>query len=77
MEKGSPNKNMDAKEIEVSYNGPVTVIRINRPHVRNAINKTTAQALKDAWLDFAADENARVDILTGGDEVFCAGGKYL
>jgi enoyl-CoA hydratase len=64
---------MDTKEIEVGHNGPVTVISINRPHVRNAINKSTAQALKDAWLDFEADEKARVGILTGGDEVFCAG----
>lgn len=71
--KGFPNKDMDTKEIEVMFNGPVTIISINRPHVRNAINKSTAQALKDAWLDFEADENALVGILTGGDKVFCAG----
>lgn len=64
---------MHTKEIEVTLNGPVTIISINRPHVRNAINKSTAHALKDAWLDFEADENARVGILTGGDKVFCAG----
>jgi enoyl-CoA hydratase/carnithine racemase len=64
---------MDTKEVKVSHNGPVTIIGINRPHVRNAINKSTAQALKDAWLDFEADENALVGILTGEDEVFCAG----
>jgi enoyl-CoA hydratase/carnithine racemase len=61
------------KEIEVSHNGPVTVISINRPHIRNAINKSTALALTNAWLDFEADENALVGILTGGDKVFCAG----
>ena len=64
---------MDTKEIDVSHNGPVTIISINRPHVRNAISKSTALALKDAWLDFEADENALVGILTGGDKVFCAG----
>jgi enoyl-CoA hydratase len=64
---------MDTKEVKVSHNGPVTIISINRPHVRNAINKSTAQALKDAWLDFEADENALVGILSGGDKVFCAG----
>ena len=64
---------MHTKEIEVMLNGPVTIIRINRPHVRNAINKSTAQALRDAWLDFESDENAQVGILTGGDKVFCAG----
>ena len=64
---------MDTKEIEVSHNGPITIISINRPQVRNAINKSTAQALKDAWLAFEADKKALVGILTGGDKVFCAG----
>lgn len=62
-----------AREIEVNHVGPVTIIKITRPHVRNAINRMTALALKDAWLDFEASENARVGILTGGDDVFCAG----
>ncbi|MGZ6281233.1 MAG: enoyl-CoA hydratase-related protein, partial [Ktedonobacteraceae bacterium] len=65
--------NMETKEIEVIRNGSVTIISINRPHVRNAIDKLTAQALRAAWLDFEVDENARVGILTGGDNVFCAG----
>ncbi len=64
---------MDTNEIEVSHNGPITIISLNRPEVRNAINKSTAQALKYAWLAFEADEKALVGILTGGDEVFCAG----
>jgi enoyl-CoA hydratase len=64
---------MNTNEIEVSHIGPITIISINRPQVRNAINTSTAQALKDAWLAFGADENALVGILTGGDKVFCAG----
>ena len=64
---------MDTNEIEVSHIGPITIISINRPQVRNAITKSTAQALKDAWLAFEADEKALVGILTGGDKVFCAG----
>lgn len=71
--KGILNVNMEAKEIEVSRIGPVTIISINRPHVRNAINKSTARSLREAWLDFEADEKALVGILTGGDKVFCAG----
>jgi enoyl-CoA hydratase len=71
--KGFPTMDTEAKDIEVRYNGPVTIISINRPHVRNAINKSTALALKEAWLAFEADENALVGILTGGDKVFCAG----
>src|SRR2546427_1978353 len=64
---------MDTKEIEVNHKGPITIISINRPQVRNAINKSTAQTLKDAWLAFEADEKALVGILTGGEKVFCAG----
>lgn len=64
---------MDTKEIEISHNGPITIISINRLQVRNAINKSTARELRDAWLAFEADEKAQVGILTGGDKVFCAG----
>lgn len=53
--------------------GAVTIIQINRPEARNAINKTTADALREAWLAFDSDDDAKVGILTGGDEVFCAG----
>jgi enoyl-CoA hydratase len=67
------NMNMETKEVKVMNSGPIAIISINRPHVRNAIDKSTAQALRAAWLDFEADENARVGILTGGDNVFCAG----
>lgn len=60
-------------EIEVLRQGPITIMRLNRPQVRNAINRATAVALYKAWMAFEADEEARVGILTGGDEVFCAG----
>src|SRR5258708_17448792 len=60
-------------EVEVQHDGPITFIRINRPHVRNAINKTTADALRKACMDFEGDDKALVGILNGGDEVFCAG----
>jgi enoyl-CoA hydratase len=53
--------------------GPVLIIRLNRPEARNAINSETAHALQEAWLAFDADESARVGILSGGNEVFCAG----
>lgn len=54
-------------------NGPVFIIQINRPDVRNAIDTTTATALRHAWQTFDADEQAVVGILTGGDQVFSAG----
>jgi enoyl-CoA hydratase len=60
-------------EVEVTREGPVTIIRLNRPQVRNAVNRAAADALREAWLAFDADDRALVGILTGGDEVFSAG----
>ncbi|HEX7736944.1 MAG TPA: crotonase/enoyl-CoA hydratase family protein [Ktedonobacteraceae bacterium] len=59
--------------IEVTRDHFVTVLRLNRWQARNAINRATASALREAWQAFEADEQARVGILTGGDQVFCAG----
>jgi enoyl-CoA hydratase len=59
--------------VQISSDGPVRILRIHRPAARNAIDSTTARALRGAWLDFDRDPEARVGILTGGEEVFCAG----
>jgi acetyl-CoA C-acetyltransferase len=57
----------------VEWHGPVTVLRLNRPKVRNAIDLATARALERAIDAFEADPAARVAILTGSDTVFSAG----
>ncbi|MET8152424.1 crotonase/enoyl-CoA hydratase family protein [Actinoplanes sp. NPDC049668] len=59
--------------VQVEWQGPVTVIRLNRPAVRNAVDLATARALERAVDAFEADPDARVAVLTGGDTVFCAG----
>lgn len=59
--------------VEISHDGPITILRLNRWQARNAINRETAAALREAWQAFEDDERARVGILTGGDQVFCAG----
>src|SRR5437870_5001169 len=43
----------------------ITVITIDRPEVRNAIDHLTAQALRAALLDFDGDAGAAVAVLTG------------
>lgn len=53
--------------------GPVTVITINRPEVRNAVDGPTAEALAEAFRDFEDDDGARVAVLTGAGGHFCAG----
>ena len=53
--------------------GPVTTIVIDRPERRNAVDVATAQALRAAFDDFEADEDAHVAVLTGAGGHFCAG----
>ena len=54
--------------------GAAAVVTIDRQHRRNAVDGPTAAALHDAYLQFEADEDARVLVLTGAGGVsFCAG----
>ncbi len=59
--------------VAVDRDGPVTVIAIDRPDRRNAVDRATAQALYDAFRAFDADDTASVAILTGRGGTFCAG----
>ena len=45
--------------------GPVTVVTIDRPEVRNAVDSETADALRSAFEAFDADHEASVAVLTG------------
>jgi enoyl-CoA hydratase len=62
-----------ARTVLVDRDGPVTVITLNRPEARNAVDGPTAAALADAVAGFEADPEARVAVLTGAGESFCAG----
>jgi enoyl-CoA hydratase len=54
--------------------GAAAVVTIDRPERRNAVDGPTAAALLEAYERFAADDDARVMVLTGaGDQAFCAG----
>lgn len=53
--------------------GPVTTVVLDRPEVRNAVDRATAGALADAFRAFEADEEAAVAVLWGAGGTFCAG----
>ncbi len=53
--------------------GPVVTITIDRPEVRNAVDRPTAEALADAFRRFEADDDLTVAVLTGAGGTFCAG----
>ena len=53
--------------------GPVVTITIDRPEVRNAVDRPTADALAEAFRRFEADDDLAVAVLAGADGTFCAG----
>ena len=59
--------------VRVEKNGPVTTVVIDRPKVRNAVDRPTAEALSAAFRTFDADPDASVAVLCGEGEAFCAG----
>ncbi|HZR12825.1 MAG TPA: crotonase/enoyl-CoA hydratase family protein [Acidimicrobiia bacterium] len=59
--------------VRVEHDGPVVVVTIDRPDVRNAVDGPTAAALADAFRAFDADDAHAVAVLTGAGDTFCAG----
>ncbi|MBL1080196.1 crotonase/enoyl-CoA hydratase family protein [Nocardia sp. 2] len=53
--------------------GHILVLRINRPHRRNAFDRATARAMEDALDAFEADDTLWCAVVTGSDIVFSAG----
>jgi len=63
----------DTPLVLTERNGPVFTVIINRPEARNAVDKPTAEALRDAFKTFAADDDLSVAVLSGAGGNFCAG----
>ena len=63
----------EENSVLVDREGAVTIISINRPHCRNAVDGATARKLYDAFLAFDADPDASVAVFTGTGGHFCAG----
>ncbi|MDO8296071.1 MAG: crotonase/enoyl-CoA hydratase family protein [Caulobacter sp.] len=59
--------------VSVTRDGAITVVAIDRPDRRNAVDGPTARALYDAFKAFDADDTAAVAVLTGAGGNFCAG----
>jgi enoyl-CoA hydratase len=59
--------------VRVERDGPVTIVTLDRPEVRNAVDRPTAAALADAFRAFDGDDSHAVAILTGAGGTFCAG----
>ncbi len=59
--------------VDIERLGPVTVVTLNRPHVRNAVDQEHANGLLAAFESFDRDAEARVAVLHGAGGTFCAG----
>jgi enoyl-CoA hydratase len=59
--------------VETRKQGPITVVTLSRPDVRNAVDSDTAQRLYEAFVAFESDANARVAVFHGAHGHFCAG----
>ena len=59
--------------VRIEKSGPVTTIVLDRPRVKNAVDRATAAALAEAFRAFDADPEARVGVLFGDHGTFCAG----
>ena len=59
--------------IRVDRDGDVTVVTIDRPEARNAVDPAMALALFDAFLSFDRDDAQKVAVLAGVPGAFSAG----
>ena len=72
--------NYDSYEnLKITKDGNILTITINRPEVRNAINKGLHEEFGRIFSDVDDDEDVDVVILAGSGGAFCAGGdlKWL
>jgi enoyl-CoA hydratase len=59
--------------VRVERDGAVVTVVLDRPEVRNAVDRATAAELAEAFAGFDADESASVAVLWGAGGTFCAG----
>jgi enoyl-CoA hydratase len=53
--------------------GAVSTIQLNRPEKKNSLNAGMRKEIEQALGELAENPNIRAVIITGGDEIFCAG----
>lgn len=59
----------------VEQDGPVTILTLNNPDMRNAFLDDMHEAMQEIWLHLALDESVRAVVLTGAGKAFSAGGN--
>jgi len=62
--------------IIVEADGPLRIIRLNRPDELNAVNHALHEGLADLFPQITADREARAVVITGNGKAFSAGGDF-
>ena len=62
-----------AQTVRTEQRGPVWVVTIDRPAHRNAVDRSTAEQLVEAFETFERRDDLHVAVLTGAGDTFCAG----
>ena len=64
------------EELQVEDDGPVRIVRMNRPDHLNATNRGLHLGLAELFPQIDADTDARAVVLTGKGRAFSAGGDF-
>lgn len=64
------------EELVVEADGPVRVVRLNRPDDLNAVSHDLHEGIADLWPQINADRDARAVVITGNGRAFSAGGDF-
>jgi methylglutaconyl-CoA hydratase len=59
--------------LEISKQGGIAQVTLNRPELRNAFDDELIKKLRSAFEDVAKDKSVRVMVLAGNGPAFCAG----
>src|SRR5919206_1871320 len=60
--------------VQLSRQGRVAIVVMDRPEARNAMNREMAEQLSTTYDELAQDDDVWAVVLTGsGDRAFCAG----
>ena len=63
--------------LTVSEDGPVRIVRLNRPAALNAIDEVLHTALTDIWQQLDSDREARAVVITGEGRAFTAAATWV
>jgi enoyl-CoA hydratase len=69
----SSNEEEMYQTLELREDGAVATIRLNRPEKKNSFNAQMRQEMAELLRGLAAKSSIRAVVITGSDEIFCAG----